>query len=132
MKSRYPKISLLITLLTLCITPILAYAQETPTDEEAAAGCAICGGVMMIMIIAGVVGLAVVGYLAYLTYNDAKSRGENPILWTLLVVFFNLPAFLVYWFLVRKGDLIVCEACGKKKLDTMEYCPHCQGDLMQQ
>ncbi len=131
MKRKFTRISLLAILLLITIVPLLALAQTTTSDEDAAA-CAVCGGVGLVFMIAIVVSLAISVALAFWVYNDSKSRGDNPILWVIVVVAFNLMGFVVYLLARTKGDLVDCPKCGKKKLATAEFCPHCEGDLMQQ
>lgn len=131
MKSKFTGISLLAVLLLINLVPLLALAQTTTSEEDAAA-CAVCGGFglifMVILLVSLVIGIA----LAFWVYNDAKSRGDNAVLWVIVVVIFGLLGFVVYLLARTKGDLVDCPKCGKKKLSTAEFCPHCEGDMIQQ
>jgi len=88
------------------------------------------------LIIFGIIAAIIVVYIfiAYWVYKDAKKRGENGVLWALLVVVGGLIVFII-WFVIRppiggrktspdrrcpscgRGipfDSIVCPYCGKK------------------
>jgi len=83
MKTRFSKISILLVLFVLTLIPLMASAQtySNTDDADAAAGCAICGGFTIVFIGIFVVALAVGIALAVWVYKDAKSRGDNPILY---------------------------------------------------
>lgn len=130
MKGKLTRISIIMALLLISLVPLLALAQSS-SDEDAAA-CAVCGGFGLMFMIILVVSLAISIALAFWVYNDAKSRGDNAVLWVIVVIAFNLMGLVVYLIARTKGDLADCPKCGKKKLSTAEFCPHCEGDMIQQ
>ncbi|MBN2430273.1 MAG: zinc ribbon domain-containing protein [Acidobacteria bacterium] len=74
------------------------------------------------LILLNLVGL--VGAIGYV-YGDAKRRGMNPTLWTLVVIFVpNFIGFIVY-FLVREPVKGSCPGCGRAVAAQAAFCPHC-------
>lgn len=60
------------------------------------------------------------------TYNDAKARGLNAPLWTLLVVLSqDLIALLIYIFAGRKSIRGKCKKCDTIVSDKEKYCSNC-------
>lgn len=69
------------------------------------------------------IAIAVIG--AGWVYNDAKNRGINGFPWallTFLAVIIGLPFYLL---LRPRGELVECPRCNRKKLYSLERCPHC-------
>ena len=64
--------------------------------------------------------------------QDAKRRGMNSTLWTLLVIIL-LPAWLltgfVFYFLVREPLPYHCTQCGNTVSARFNYCPNCRYNL---
>lgn len=94
------------------------------SDEETGMGCAVCG-LSMFLLISVVFAFIVSIVLMAWTYNDAGSRGENPVLWTVIVFLFSILGLIVYLSARPRGNLISCSNCGKKMLESMSECPHC-------
>ena len=71
------------------------------------------------LIIIGIIGLiyGVWILVAYWVYKDAKKRGENGILWALLVVVGGLIVIII-WFVIRPP-------IGGKKTSSDRRCPSC-------
>src|SRR5262249_10534931 len=65
-------------------------------------------------------------------YRDARRRGMNAVLWTLLVIIL-LPAWLllgfVIYFLVREPLPYHCTQCGAMVSARFNYCPNCKYHL---
>lgn len=60
------------------------------------------------------------------TYNDAKSRGLNPVLWTVVVILGqNLIGLILYFVIGRKEERIVCENCHTSIIKSSKYCGRC-------
>ena len=72
--------------------------------------------------------LFLIGYVN----RDAKRRGMNSTLWTLLVIVL-LPAYLatgfIVYFLLREPLPYGCPNCGKTVTARFNYCPACQFNL---
>ena len=73
----------------------LSFAQASPDEQaKAAAGCAVCGGSMLGMLLIPL--LIQVALLAWVV-KDARARGiESPMGWMLFVFLVPLVGILVY------------------------------------
>lgn len=61
--------------------------------------------------------------------RDAKRRGMNTALWTLLVIFIpNAIGFIIY-FLLRQPLMVKCPQCGAMATPSFNYCPKCKYNL---
>jgi RNA polymerase subunit RPABC4/transcription elongation factor Spt4 len=57
---------------------------------------------------------------------DARRRGMNRLLWTLLVIFIpNAIGFILY-FLLRSPIRLDCPKCGAIVNPQTNYCPSCR------
>jgi hypothetical protein len=66
-----------------------------------------------------------VGYV----YRDARRRGMNVALWTVLVIFVpNAIGFIIY-FLLRQPLRIPCPKCGAVADPAFNFCPKCKFNL---
>ena len=78
------------------------------------------------ILLAGLIFL--IGYV----YSDARRRGMNAGLWTLLTIIL-LPAWLltgfVIYFLVREPLPYHCTQCGATVSARFNYCPNCKYNL---
>ena len=64
--------------------------------------------------------------LAIFVYRDAKARGMEPLLWTLLAVF--APGFigLIVYLVVRRDHFkLICPQCGNEVQQGFVSCPNC-------
>ncbi len=64
--------------------------------------------------------------LAVFVYRDAKARGMEPLLWTLLAVF--APGFigLIVYLVVRRDHFkLMCPQCGNEVQQGFVSCPNC-------
>jgi RNA polymerase subunit RPABC4/transcription elongation factor Spt4 len=96
-----------------CI-PMWSHRHDLPPEPWWAL-LAILGGVVMAAMI------LLIGYV----YADARRRGMNAVLWTLLVIFLpKLLGFVVY-FLLRKPLLQPCPNCRWPIGSDFAYCPKC-------
>lgn len=72
--------------------------------------------------------LFLIGYVNH----DAKRRGMNSTLWTLLVIIL-LPAYIatgfIIYFLMREPLPYNCPQCGMTVSARFNYCPHCKYNL---
>jgi len=66
--------------------------------------------------------LLLVGYVN----RDAKRRGMNYVLWTVLVLLIpNAIGYIIY-FVVRQPIMGVCPQCGAAVNPGFNYCPKCK------
>lgn len=101
--------------------------EEPELGPEGCAGCGMCGGSIIILILIPVVYFVINILLLIWVAKDAKNRGmDNPVVWMFLVFFFGLIPFIIYFFARPSGNIVQCSHCGNKKLEAMKTCPHCQ------
>jgi RNA polymerase subunit RPABC4/transcription elongation factor Spt4 len=61
--------------------------------------------------------------------RDARRRGMNVALWTVLVIFVpNAIGFIIY-FLMRQPLRIACPKCGVVADPAFNFCPKCKFNL---
>jgi ABC-type Fe3+ transport system permease subunit len=73
----------------------------------------------------------IIFFVAYVN-RDAKRRGMNPALWTILVIIL-LPAWgfigFVIYFLMREPMPYPCPQCGTSVGARFNFCPNCKCNL---
>ena len=97
MMRRYRERATLATIFSMAlflILPLVALAQDDGS------GLAIFGSLVSCLI--GLVALGVWIAVTVWTYRDAQARGENGILWAVIVFFLGLIG-LVIWLVVRSN-----------------------------
>jgi RNA polymerase subunit RPABC4/transcription elongation factor Spt4 len=96
--------------------------------KEPAASCAGLAGVITVMAIFLTAMLSMLGYV----YRDAKRRGMNAGLWTLLVLILS-PAYLliglIIYLLVREPLPYNCPQCATTVNARFNFCPNCKYNL---
>jgi biotin transporter BioY len=73
--------------------------------------------------------LAAVVLLTGYVNRDAKRRGMNVVLWTILVLAIPHAIGFVVYFLVRQPLRTPCPACGAPVPGSVSYCPSCGSKL---
>ncbi len=69
-------------------------------------------------------------FLALWTYNDAKNRNLNPIMWTLIVLLVpNLIGLLIYFLVGRNQPAVICGTCHSKVPSNAKYCLSCGNEI---
>ncbi len=81
-----------------------------------------------IRVVPGVV-LALLGLLIGYVNLDAKRRGMNRTLWTLLVIFIPQGIGYILYFLLRHPLPITCSQCGMTTNPNFNFCPRCKSNL---
>ncbi len=65
-------------------------------------------------------------FIAIWVYKDAKEKSLNPMVWMILIIFFSAPiTFLLYYFVSRENNNIVCKNCNYVQSDKLLYCGRC-------
>jgi len=103
-----------------------------PGDEslrgEPALSCLGLAGVITAAAVALTAWLMMLGYV----YRDAKRRGMNAALWTLLVLILS-PAYLliglIIYLLIREPLPYTCPKCGATVNARFNFCPNCKYNL---
>jgi hypothetical protein len=61
--------------------------------------------------------------------RDARRRGMNVTLWTLLVIFVPEAIGFIIYFLLRQPLRIACPKCGALADPAFNFCPKCKFNL---
>lgn len=70
--------------------------------------------------------LAVFISIGVWTYKDAKNRGLNAVLWTIIVLLIpNMLGLILYILVGRKEKLAVCPNCNGSIQVSSKYCNNC-------
>jgi hypothetical protein len=69
--------------------------------------------------------MLLVGYVN----RDAKRRGMNYVLWTVLVILIPNAIGFIFYFLVRHPLMARCPQCGATVNLTFSFCPRCRFSL---
>ena len=116
------------TMLTANLTGLAQHGEPWPPDlAPPVRALALIGIVTAVSVpIAGV--LFLIGYV----HRDARRRGMNAVLWTLLVIVLA-PAYLatgfIIYFLLRDPLPYHCPRCGAVVSARYNYCPRCKYNL---
>jgi len=83
-------------------------------------------GVILISL-AAIALVSILIFLGIWTYKDAKSRGLNAPLWTLIVILGSntMLGLLLYILIGRRESKIICPECSEKTSSKAVYCDHC-------
>jgi len=61
--------------------------------------------------------------------RDARRRGMNVALWTVLVIFVPYAVGFIIYFLMRQPLRIACPKCGATADPAFNFCPKCKFNL---
>jgi len=90
-----------------------------------------CLGLSALIILGAFLLFAILAMLGYV-YGDAKRRGMNALLWTLLVLILS-PAYLliglIIYLLVREPLPNQCPQCAAAVSARFNFCPNCKYNL---
>jgi len=78
--------------------------------------------------LASLVGVALaVAYVLLVGYvcGDARRRGMNPVLWTLLAIFIPNAIGIILYFILRDPVPVPCPACGLPAKKGQAFCAGC-------
>jgi len=115
-------LSLTLAAVVLLSIAGLLYAQQAPSQPDAEACAAACGGLMLGIIVLLTLHIILLVWVA----RDAKARGmDSAVLWMILVMITGLIGLVIYLFSRSEGTLVRCASCGNKRLHASAKCPHC-------
>jgi hypothetical protein len=113
-------------LLTLfVIAQIVAQVVNHSFESDRAPYYAVLG----VVTAAGLFISSIVLLFAYIN-RDAKRRGMNTTLWTLLAIFVPYLIGVVIYFLMREPLPFNCPNCNATVSARFNYCPSCKFDLL--
>jgi hypothetical protein len=80
---------------------------------------------MFRMSLIGAVMLAVYVLLVGYVYADARRRGMNQVMWTLLAIFIPSAVGIILYFILRDPIPVPCPSCGTPARKGHAYCAGC-------
>ena len=87
---------------------------------------------LALRVFGGLIGGTVLAFFVLLVgyvNSDARRRGMNVTLWTLLVIFVPYAIGLIIYFLMRQPLRIACPKCGVIADPAFNFCPKCKFNL---
>ncbi len=108
--------------------PVLAQRAGQRAGEEAGAcaGCGICGGSVVVLVLIPIAIFALNIALLVWVARDAKARGmDSAVLWMVLVMFTSVIGLVIYVLSRPQGNIVRCSSCGNNRLQASAKCPHC-------
>jgi Double zinc ribbon/Phospholipase_D-nuclease N-terminal len=73
----------------------------------------------------GAAGLGAYVLLVGYVYGDARRRGMNRVLWTLLAIFIPNGIGIILYFILRDPVPVPCPSCGAPARKGHAYCARC-------
>jgi len=80
---------------------------------------------VFLMTLIGAVALAVFVLLIGYVYADARRRGMNQVMWTLLAIFIPSAVGIILYFILRDPIPVPCPSCGTPARKGHAYCASC-------
>jgi uncharacterized membrane protein len=65
-------------------------------------------------------------YVLIWVVRDANKRGKSGPFWGFLTFFLGILGLILYLLARPGGNLVLCNSCGKQKLEALILCPHCR------
>lgn len=113
-----------LSMLLILWSPVLA--QRAGEEAEACAGCGICGGSLVVLVLIPLAIFALNIALLVWVARDAKARGmDSAVLWMVLVMFTSVIGLIIYILSRPQGNVVRCPSCGNNRLQASAKCPHC-------
>jgi uncharacterized membrane protein YhaH (DUF805 family) len=122
-RERKWNLSPLIFSLFIWFLSITGVASAQQYDGPGNKGACACGGILLLFLL-----LVIALNIALLVWvaRDAKSRGmDNSVMWMILVMLTSVVGLIVYFLSRPKGELVPCQTCNNKRLQSSATCPHC-------
>jgi hypothetical protein len=79
---------------------------------------------LVLALFAGAVAAVFVCFVGYV-FADAKRRGMNHVVWTLIAIFVPNAIGIILYFILRDPIALPCPACGTRTQKGHAYCPDC-------
>jgi hypothetical protein len=80
---------------------------------------------LFLMSLIGAVVLGIYVLLIGYVYGDARRRGMNQVMWTLLAVFIPSAVGIILYFILRDPIPVPCPSCGAPARKGHAYCSSC-------
>ena len=80
---------------------------------------------IFLLTLLGAVPIAIYVLLVGYVYGDARRRGMNHVLWTLLAIFIPNAIGIILYFILRDPIPVPCPACGTPARKGHAFCAGC-------
>lgn len=80
---------------------------------------------LFLLSLLGVVPMVIFVLLVGYVYGDARRRGMNHVLWTLVAAFVPGAVGLILYFILRDPVPVPCPSCGTPALKGHAFCSEC-------
>jgi hypothetical protein len=80
---------------------------------------------VFLMTLIGGAGMAVYVLLVGYVYGDARRRGMNQVMWTLLAIFIPSAVGVILYFILRDPIPVPCPSCATPARKGHAYCANC-------
>jgi hypothetical protein len=80
---------------------------------------------VFLMTLIGAVALAIYVLLVGYVYGDARRRGMNQVMWTLLAIFIPSAVGVILYFILRDPIPVPCPSCATPARKGHAYCARC-------
>jgi cytochrome bd-type quinol oxidase subunit 2 len=102
----------------------LGWLSFAPSDRAAAPIVLTVVAVVLLMVIFAAVGVGLY------VYRDARRRGMEPLLWSLMAIFVPYFLGLIIYLIARQPLQAACPACGARSPEKAAFCPACGRSLI--
>ena len=120
-----PKVAVLVAVLLIVAWEALLFLVLFPHEKHPAPA-------LPIQILVGLLSGSVLAFFILLVVyvnRDAKRRGMNSTLWTVLVLLVPDAIGFIIYFVVRQPVMARCPQCGATVTPSFNYCPKCRSAL---
>ncbi len=125
------KHSVVWSVIALCVAVVLIFTAAAATGVIKLANV----NTLSVTVLVALGTVVALGFILLLVaigvyvYRDAKARGMEPVLWTIVAVLIPyFVGFLVY-LIVRETRAGSCRECGRGAPAHAAFCPHCGAPL---
>jgi len=80
---------------------------------------------IFLLTLVGAVPIAIYVLLLGYVYGDARRRGMNQLLWTLLALFIPYAVGVILYFLLREPVTLPCPSCATPARKGHAFCANC-------
>ena len=112
-------------LVCLVVTALMGAIFLLPGFAERDAKAVLALSPFFLLSLIGVAFLGAYVLLVGYVYGDARRRGMNHILWTLLAIFIPNAIGIILYFILRDPVPVCCPSCGALARKGYAYCAGC-------
>ncbi len=112
-------------LVALAFTSLMTAIFLLPALAERSATAVLVLSPMLLLTLVGAVPIAIYVLLLGYVWGDARRRGMNHVLWTLLALFIPYAVGVILYFLLREPVPVPCPACAAPARKGHAFCACC-------